>query len=91
MRHRSVAIDAISVGNRDSHYLSHFEIAGAKRIYRHLSGLVIFPPPQRDCARKPFWGKYTDLNVLETGDAVDEPKRCTAADGVRRDSPGPRG
>ena len=28
------------VENRDYHYLSHFEIAGAKRIYQHLLGAV---------------------------------------------------
>jgi hypothetical protein len=30
----------ITVGNRDCHHLSHFEIGGAKRIYQHLSELA---------------------------------------------------
>jgi hypothetical protein len=28
----------IGVANRDYHYISHFEIGSAKRIYRHLIG-----------------------------------------------------
>jgi hypothetical protein len=33
--------DSITVDNRAYHYLSRFEIAGAKRIYQHLSGPTI--------------------------------------------------
>jgi hypothetical protein len=35
--HRAPAGE-IGINNRDYHYLSHFEIASAKRISQHLSG-----------------------------------------------------
>jgi len=50
----------IAGAKRDYHYLSRLEIAGGKRIYQHLSGPNRIP----DQLQKPGSGYHTDFAVL---------------------------
>jgi hypothetical protein len=55
---------SITVANRDYHYLSQFEIAGAKRIYQHLSNRAI------DCRNRGRIEKNADSTFPESSGSV---------------------